>query len=132
MLDISFPIKLNIEDKAGGVIAIVIMLAVMSLFKCFGSTRNNIIGIWKRTDTEMVYEFTKDGHIYLNGNNYGSITFTNNEKRIKIDIDMFWSHTRLFADVDYYENTIKLSNFTDQDDLFGVEDNDTWVFEKIY
>ena len=59
--------NININDKVVGGIVISIILAVMFFLVGLSSTKNNIVGIWERTDTKMLYEFTKDGHIYLNG-----------------------------------------------------------------
>ncbi|MCM1214440.1 MAG: hypothetical protein NC331_05035 [Lachnospiraceae bacterium] len=124
--------NVKIEDVVGGGIAAVIIIVFMSLLSIIKSPQSNIIGVWERNDTKLLYEFTKDGHIYLNGSNYGTITFNEANDKIEIDIDILWSHTRLFADVNYYGDTITLSNFTDSDNIFGVGSDDTWVFTKVY
>jgi len=112
-----------------GLVAIVIVAFIF--ISSSNSMEKKIIGTWKLGNS--MYEFTDDGQLlYLSGSNDGmTITYTLNNDKIKLNINILWGNATVIADVDISDNTLTLSNFIDPDDIFGVDGDDTWVFTKV-
>lgn len=114
--------------------SIVIIAIVGFIFFSFSnSIEKKIIGTWQLNNSNSLYEFTEDGQfIYLSGSSKGmTITYNISNKKLILNINILWGNTTVTANVNISGDTLILSDFTDPDDIFGVDDDEKLVFTKV-
>lgn len=134
-----FIFKPTTITKIGGkwtiLISFVLLLFVFGVALALYSnqTSNKIVGRWIRTDTEKMYEFTKDGQfLYLSGSDGGvAATYSVDGNQLKFNFSALWAQTTVFADIKISGNQLKLSNFIDPEDWLELDDGEEWVFTKV-
>lgn len=92
-----------------------------------------IVGRWKCTDNDKIYEFTKDGQmLYLSGSNNGlTIQYSVDKGQVRLDAKILWGSANVIADMDITGNKMTWSNFVDPEDLFSAFNDSSMNFTRV-
>lgn len=92
-----------------------------------------IVGRWRCTNNDKLYEFTKDGQmLYLSGSSNGmTIQYHTEKGRVQLDAKILWGSATITADLDISGNEMTWSNFIDPEDWFSAFNKSTMNFVRV-
>lgn len=92
-----------------------------------------IVGRWRCTNNDKLYEFTKDGQmLYLSGSSDGmTIQYHTEKGRVQLNAKVLWGSATIIADLDISGNEMTWSNFIDPEDWFSAFNKSTMNFVRV-
>lgn len=102
-------------------------------FLVVNNPSRQIVGRWRCTNNDKLYEFTKDGQmLYLSGSSDGmTIQYHTEKGRVQLDAKILWGSATIIADLDISGNEMTWSNFIDPEDWFSAFNKSTMNFIRV-